>query len=227
MRSNLVRLFLILGAALFASRASAAVAIYSDYASWSAAAGSVSTLAIPDVPNPPYYNPPTANAAPITIGGVTFSLDPSLGNVGLYQIGSGFTGYAPVVTALVDVPGGADTPNIRISFGRQLNALSFNYLSVFGTNVTFTLSNGDKGTLTSTGIVFGSPVFDFFGINDTSSFDEILITAPDLSLSVNDLAFTSPVAPVPEVATWVMMLLGLVAIGGLGRAWPYRGQAVG
>ena len=67
----------------------------------------------------------------------------------------------------------------------------------------------------------------FFGVVDSNPFNTILLTSSDRVLNLNELQFGAAVAPIPEPATWVMLLLGFVGIALFGARRPARRAPAG
>jgi hypothetical protein len=203
------------------SSADAGLIAYSDFASWNAAVPSYTPLAIPapvpgpdDYPGSQYFG--TGTAA-VTYGGVTFSTSASLGNGFFFNIGPGFeivpgtpasNGPLPVLSSQQQDLGVA---NILITLAGPVKAFALNFDTFFGADVKFTLSNGDTLTLGSGGNAYD--LQGFFGVVDDNPFNTILLTSSDPVLNLNELKLGAAVAPIPEPATWIMLLLGFAGIG--------------
>ena len=195
---------------------------YADFASWSTAVVSGSTpLPIPvptpasdDLPHSQYFGTGTAS---VKYGGVTFSTSAVLGNGHFFNIGPGFevvpgdgafNGTSPVLSSQQQDFGVA---NILITLAAPVNAFALNFDTFYGADVTFTLSNGEELTLGSGGNAYD--LQGFFGVVDTNPFNTILLTSSDAVLNINALKLGAAVAPIPEPATWAMLILGFAGIG--------------
>jgi hypothetical protein len=204
---------------------------YTDFASWSGAVSGSNTLVIPepvpnviDTSNPPNLLPGFqyfgSGSASFGFGGVVFGTKASLSDGDFFNVGPTFPGSngpLPVLSSQGQTTGVA---NILITLANPVNAFSLNFDTFFGSDVTFTLSNGETLTLGS-----GANAYDlkgFFGVVDNNPFKTILLTSQDLALNINGLNFGAAVAPIPEPATWVMLLLGFVGIGLYGARLPAR-----
>ena len=204
------------------SSAGAGLVVYSDFASWNAAVPSYTPLAIPapvpqpdDYPGSQYFGTGTAS---VTYGGVTFSTSASLGNGYFFNIGPDFeivpgtpasNGALPVLSSQQQDSGGV--ANILITLAAPVKAFALNFDTFFRADVTFTLSNGDTLTLGSGGNAYD--LKGFFGVVDSNPFNTILLTSSDPVLNLNELKLGAAVAPIPEPATWVMLLLGFAGFG--------------
>jgi hypothetical protein len=212
--------------------ANAGLVAYSDFASWSAAvSGGYTSLSIPapipapdDYPGSQYFGTGTASVA---YGGVTFSTSASLGNGHFFNIGPDFeivpgtpasNGAQPVLSSQQQDSGGF--ANILITLAAPVKAFALNFDTFFGADVTFTLSNGETLTLGSGGNAYD--LQGFFGVVDSNSFNTILLTSSDPVLNLNELKLGAAVAPIPEPATWVMLLLGFTGIGLFGARLSAR-----
>jgi PEP-CTERM motif-containing protein len=227
-----------LGAALLllagTGKADAGLVAYSDLASWSAAVPGYNSLSIPapvpgpdDYPGSQYFGTGTAS---VSYSGVTFSTSASLGNGHFFNVGPGFeivpgipafNGTLPVLSSQQQDLGVA---NILITLSAPVKAFALNFDTFFGSDVTFTLSNGDAPlTLNSGGNAY--VLQGFFGVIDDNPFKTILLTSSDPVLNLNALNFGAAVSPIPEPATWLMLLLGFVGIALVGARRPVRRAA--
>ena len=218
------------------SSADAGLVVYSDFASWNAAVPSYTPLAIPapvpqpdDYPGSQYFGTGTAS---VTYSGVTFSTSASLGNGYFFNIGPGFeifpgfpasNGALPVLSSQQQDFGVA---NILITLAAPVNAFALNFDTFSGSNVTFTLSNGETPiTLGSGGNEYN--LKGFFGVVGNNPFNTILLTSSDPVLNLNELKLGAAIAPIPEPATWIMLLLGFAGISLFGaRRSARRAPAV-
>jgi hypothetical protein len=219
--------------------ASAAAAFYTDFASWSGAAPGFTSLSIPepvpnviDPDNPPnlvqgiqYFGIGTAS---VSYGGVLFESNGNLGNRDFHNVGPAFfgsNGPVPVLSSQgLNEQGQVDgLANILITLAAPVTAFALNFDTFYGSNVTFTLSDGETWTLGS-----GANGYDlkgFFGVVDNDPFTTILLTSKDVALNINELKFSEAVAPIPEPATWVMLVLGFFGIGAFGARRSVRRAA--
>ncbi|WOH53746.1 PEP-CTERM sorting domain-containing protein [Bradyrhizobium sp. sBnM-33] len=230
-----------LGAALmlFAGtvNADATAVTYADLTSWIAAVPGYTPISIPeptpgldDLPHSQYFETGT-----VTYNGVTFSTS-ALGNGFLFNIGPGFeiipgepafNGTLPVLSSQQQSQGVA---NILITLAAPVNAFALNFDTFnvpnqsYGYDVIFQLSNGsDPLTLGSPGNAYD--LTRFFGVVDDTPFKTILLTSSGPVLSINELNIGAAVSPIPEPATWVMLLLGFAGIGLFGARRRVRRAA--
>jgi hypothetical protein len=199
-----------------ATNAHAIPVIYTDFASWSGAVSGQATVTIPNPSSQAGYDffgtDGNTGDGSVTYSGVTFSANPALSNGNFYNIGPVFSGSPAVLASQEQTLGVA---NILITFLKPTTAFWLNFGTFDGGQVTFSLSNGDTFSRSSTGD--GYLVSDFVGVTD-KAFSSILITSPDIVLSLNNLVYA-----VPEASTWIMLVLGFAGVGFLG----YRGSARG
>jgi PEP-CTERM motif-containing protein len=211
-------------ALLFAGTVNAAAGLvtYADFSLWSAAVPDSNYLAIPD-PGPSGFEHFGSGTASVSYGGVLFATNVALGNGDFFNIGPTFSGWPPVMSSQDQKIGVA---NILITLATPVKAFALNFDTfnvpdkLYGYDVTFKLSNGKTLTLGSAGDAYD--LGSFFGVTDDTPFQTILLTSLAPALNINDLNFGAAVAPVPEPATWVMLLLGFVGIGLYGARRPAR-----
>jgi hypothetical protein len=200
--------------------ANAAAVTYTDLASWSAAIPGYTSLAIPDPAGSEGYDLFGNGTASVSYGGVLFSTSAALGNGEFYNVGpaySGSNGLIPVLSSQGQTVGIA---NILITLAAPVKAFALNFDTFSGSDVTFTLSNGEVLTLPSVGNAYD--LGSFFGVTDDTPFKTILLTSSDNVLNLNALNFGAAVSAIPEPATWVMLLLGFAGIGFFGARLPAR-----
>ena len=193
-----------------ATTAAAAVTTYGDFASWSAAVPSVTSVAIPDTITG--FTFIGAGNASVTYDAVTFSQSAALGNGNLFNISSTYNNCCqPDISSQVASVG---VENILITLPGLTNAFSLNFGTFNGSSVHFLLSNGQAFTFGSAVSDFNQPykLLDFFGVTDTTGFNSVLVTSSDLVLNVGNVAYGGAV-PVPEPETWALMLVGFAGLG--------------
>ena len=212
--------------------AGAAAVGYTDFDSWSAAVPGSTALAIPEpVPNVvDEYDPPNllpgfehigSGTASFSYKGVLFETNSALGDGFFFNVGptfSGSNGNLPVLSSQAKT---TFTANILITLAAPVNAFALNFGTFDGSEVTFTLSNGEEISLGSSNTSFYK-LTDFFGVTDNNPFNTILLTSSDRALNLNQLMLGAAVAPIPEPATWVMLLLGFAGIGLFGARLSAR-----
>lgn len=230
-----------LGAALLLAgtlNASAAAVFYTDFTSWNAVVPTFTSLAIPaPVPNvvdplaPPNLVPGVqyfgTGTASVSYGGVTFSTSAALSDGNFFNVGSTFPGSnGPLPVLSSQGQSNGLFANILITLAAPVNgfALNFDTFNVpdqfYGYDVTFELSNGETVTLGSAGNAYN--LGSFFGVTDDVPFQTILLSSSSPVLNINELKLGAAVAPIPEPATWVMLVLGFVGIGVFGARRSMR-----
>jgi hypothetical protein len=201
-----------------AVKADAGLVSYSDFTSWSEAVTGYTSLAIPEPGAPDigyqYFGSGTAS---VTYGGLSFATSATLSDGDFFNIGPIFSGISPVLSSQAQTFGEA---NILITLAAPVKAFALNFDTFDGNDVSFKLSNGDTLTLGSPGNAYD--LTGFFGVVDDAPFKTILLTSSDRVLNLNELNFGAAVSPIPELATWVMLLLGFIGIGVLGSRLPLR-----
>ncbi|MEH2496252.1 hypothetical protein V1294_002731 [Bradyrhizobium sp. AZCC 1678] len=200
--------------------ADAGLVTYADFSSWSAAVPGYTSVPIPNPTGSEGYDDFGSGTASVSYEGVLFATDAGLGNGVFYNVGPeywGSNGFFPVLSSQQQTIG---LTNILITLAAPVTAVALNFDTFFGTDVTFTLSNGETLTLTSAGNAYD--LGSFFGVTDDTPFKTILLTSSDPVLNLNALNFGAAVSPIPEPATWVMLLLGFVGIGLFGARLPAR-----
>jgi hypothetical protein len=201
---------------LSAAPSHAATVTYADFASWSAAVSGVTTVTIPEpLDTLNLYDYFGSGTASVTYSGVVFSTSALLSDGNFFNIGTGYSfNPAPVLSSQEQSTGVA---NILISLPGNVTGFALHYGTSLGSNVTFTLSNGDIVTQGSTGVSAYS-VPEFFGVTDNTPFDSVLVTSPDNVLNLNNVSFGSAGATgVPEPAAWLLLTTGLAGLLGYGR----------
>lgn len=194
--------------------AHAGLVTYLDASSWNGAVSGVSTVTIPD-PDPDLFTYFGTGTASVSYGGVTFSTDAGISDSSFFNVGMDFSGLPAVLSSQ-----GASTgpENILVTFPVPVYGFALNYGTFDGSDVTFSLSNGDTFTQSSTG---GSSydVPDFAGATDNVSlFTSVLITSDDAALDVNNVSYalagalTVASAVVPEPGTLMPCALGITAL---------------
>ncbi|MEH2614513.1 PEP-CTERM sorting domain-containing protein [Bradyrhizobium sp. AZCC 1693] len=200
--------------------ANAGLITYADFSLWGAAVPGYTSLAISDPTGSEGYDDFGSGTASVSYGGVVFATNAALGNGSFYNIGptfSGSNGFFPVLSSQQQSVGVA---NILITLAAPVKAFALNFDTFFGSDVTFTLSNGETLTLPSAGHAYD--LKSFFGVTDDTPFKTILLTSSDPVLNLNALNFDAAVSPIPEPATWVMLLLGFAGISLFGARLPTR-----
>jgi len=212
LRRSALHVAAILAVALFsAAAAQAGTLTFTDYADWVAAVSGVTTVTIPEPVNNAttgYDNFPPGGS--VTYFGVVFSANLALGEENFFNVGTGFLGLPPVLSAQ-----GASTgvENILISLPGFVTGFALNYGTFGGSSVTFLLSNGDSVTQgSSTGSGYSVP--DFFGVTDGTAFNSVLVTSPDVTgLNLNGVSYSGVSSNgVPEPAAWLLLSGGLAGL---------------
>lgn len=207
--------------------AGAATAFYTDFVSWSGAVPGFTSLSIPeptvaldDYPGTQYFG---TGSASVSYGGVAFSTSALLGNGSFFNIGIDFSTFPAVLSSQQQTEGLA---NILIALAAPVNAFALNFDTFnipnefYGYDVTFKLSTGETVTVGSAGGAYN--LGSFFGVTDDTPFQTILLTSSSPVLNINELKLGAAVAPIPEPATWVMLLLGFLGIGVFGARRSMR-----
>ncbi len=180
MNTYLLRILLVALAFGFSGSMQASLTIYADQVTWSSAVGAQTATAIP---NPDPWTVFGQGDASVAYGGVTFSTSSTLGNGLFKNLGYNGTGGSPAV--LSDQQASSGVENILITLPSAVTAFSLHYGTFYGSDVTFTLGNGETFTRSSTASFYGT--LDFSGATDTTPFSTILVTSPDFVLNINNL----------------------------------------
>lgn len=150
--------------------------------------------------------------ASVTYGGVTFSQSAALSNGLFFNVGSGYSGFPPVVASQQQTVGVA---NILVTLPQLANAITINYGTYYGSTVNFTLSNGFASSFASGANLYNAP--NAFSSGLQSLFSTVQLTAgPAEALHIRSITFSTPDG-VPEPATWAMLILGFALVGGVMR----------
>lgn len=201
--------------------AGAAAVFYTDLGSWNAAVPSSSAVTIPEPASGFEY----FDTGAVKYEGITFSTSAKLSNGFLFNVGQAFTGSPAVLSSQQQSVGLA---NILITLAAPVKAFALGFDTYDGVDdfvfngavVSFTLSNGKKLSLNSLGYAYD--LTGFFGVVDDGAFNTILITSDASALNINDLKLGAAVAPIPEPATWVLLVLGFLGIGVYGARRSVR-----
>ena len=187
--------------------ANASLITYSNVGTWNSNVTGVSTVTIPDLAPFSYVYYGQGNAS-VTYSPDTFSQSGTLGNALFFNVGSNYFNGPTAVVSSQQVSVGVE--NILITFSGSVDAFALNYGTFQGSNVTFTLSNGDTFTQGSTS-ANGYAVNDFAGATDTTPFNSVLVTSPDYVLNLNNVSTAHSAVPEPSS-------FALLGLGGLGLA---------
>ncbi|QTD55384.1 PEPxxWA-CTERM sorting domain-containing protein [Parasphingorhabdus cellanae] len=193
-----------ISASFMATSASAAIIVYTDQASFDAAAGVTTTETFDSFTTAAQFN-----AAPVDAGPFTVSLSGNSNNPAQNLIGPAPTNGS------FDVNG---TPNLsgRISNGGSIFLTFDSSISSFS-GIFNEINNGNPNkTLLFAGGEQVAPVDGFFGIVSDVAFTTIefqTIAGADDGFALDNVQFGA----VPEPATWAFMIFGFGAIGGAMR----------
>ncbi|WP_293681469.1 PEPxxWA-CTERM sorting domain-containing protein [uncultured Phenylobacterium sp.] len=179
--------------------------IFSDEASWSAAVGSVTTVATPDM-GVLFVG---SGDVSLPFESLVFLTDASIGDGDVFLVGPGFSGNAFSVLSHQQLISG--TPNFRVNLPDPVTAFGVNLSEFQGSDIDFEFSNGDSFTLTGLSPSGYDPT-TFFGAISTSAFSSVLIRSTggvEEALNIQSVSFGGVV---PEPTSWALM------IGGFGMA---------
>jgi hypothetical protein len=153
-----------------------------------------------------FYLPPTT-----TISGVTFSIDTSKSDGGLFVIGKGFSGFYPNTSVLSSENSSTSENNILITLPGSYTAASMNLGSFFGGTAMVTTSNGNTYDVT----IPGSTAFAFTGFTSTAPITSISVEYPtaggDPVLNLDNFRFGA--ASVPEPSSLALAFCGAFGVG--------------
>lgn len=181
---------------------------YSDRTTWQTAAGIHTDIGFEGLAGIRGYDYlPTPPG--ITISGVNFTIDHTLlpNNGSLYVLGPYFAYPGnSVLSAQQSQPG---TDNILITFSQPVSAwaMDFGDQSGGGSVFGFKLSDGVNFTRTTPGYNGGSNPVDFVGVTSDTPITSVDIyrVTPGTTMEIDNVSFA--LAPVPEVASrWVTLL---------------------
>ena len=165
----------------------AGVTTYADSSDWNSATTGAVTTVIPDPTSPSGYDIIGFSPASVTYNGVTFST--ANGSEYLSDVGPVFSGNPPVLAAYGPVIDTVAPEAVLITFPSAVTAFSLDYGTFDGSNVTFTLGNGDSFTQGSSGGFYTTP--DFAGATDTTPFSTVLLTSEDVVLDMNNISYAT------------------------------------
>jgi hypothetical protein len=198
LRAAAILAFLIVGATC----SYGGIVTFPDFSSWEAAVTNVTTVTIPE-PSDDYYDYFGTGSGSVTYSGVLFSSSATLSNGNFFNIGTLFSEDPAVLSSQEQSTGVA---NILITFPVEVTGFALYYGTFNGSDVTFTLSNGDSVTQGSTGSGYAVP--DFVGVTD-APFSMVLVTSPDYGMNLNDVSYSSAV---PEPAAGLLLMSGLAGL---------------
>jgi hypothetical protein len=182
---------------------------YPDSASWNGAVPGTITVTIPD-PAPDLFAYFGTGTASVSYGGVTFSTDGGISDSAFYNIGALFSGLPAVLSSQ---GASAGPENILVTFPVPVVGFALNYGTFDGSDVTFTLSNGDTFTQGSaSGSSYEVPAFA--GATDlVTPFSSVLITSDDFALDINNVSYAAApgVTSVPEPGGLPLCVMGVTA----------------
>src|SRR5262249_6867486 len=136
-----------------------------------------------------------------------FSQSSALGNGNLFDVGVGYSGFPAQLQSSSQTVGVA---NILITFPVPVVGFALNYDTFSGSDVTFTLSNGD--TFTQGSSATGYDLLNFVGATD-SGFTSVLVTSADEVLNISNISY----ALAPEPGSCVLLGVGATALVALVR----------
>lgn len=207
-----------LGAAALASANNtslqAAPTTYGDFGSWSSAVGAVTTVTIPEPNGGGGYDGFGSGDASVTYEGVVFSTSSNFGNGNFYNVGSGFSGRAPVLSSQQQSSGVA---NILITFPFAVQGFALNYGTHLAADLSFSLSNEGSFVLSSPAASRYTAA-SFIGATDTSPFTSVLLTTPDNHLDIKNISYAAVASSVPDAGSGAALLgLGFAGLAALRR----------
>ncbi len=194
----------LLSAGLMTTSASAAVIVFTDQASFDAAAGATTTETFDSFTTAAQFN-----VSPVDAGPFTVSLSGNSNSPSQNLIGPGFTNGSFDVNGTPSLSGRiTDGGSIFLNFDNSISSFSaiFNQINNGNPNKTLLFAGGDQV----------SPVDGFFGIVSDVAFDTVefrSIAGSDDGFAFDNVQFGA----VPEPATWAFMIFGFGTIGGAMR----------
>lgn len=194
----------------------AAPTTYGDFGSWSSAVGAFTTVTIPEPNGGGGFDFFGAGDASVTYEGVVFSTSSNLSDGNFFNVGSGFSGQAPVLSSQQQNSGVA---NILITFPFAVQGFALNFGTFDSANLSFSLSNDGSFVLSSPGSGGYTYTAAFFvGATDSSSFTSVRLTIPSDALDIKNISYAAAPSGVPDAGSGAALLgLGFAGLAALRR----------
>lgn len=205
---------LLLGLAFFAIRAQCDLVTYTDLTDWQAATSASTTINFSGlVPDFSYVMVPVPPG--LTLDGVTFTVDRSVSDAELFEIGGGLPGYYVPLLSSQPVNVIEHKANFEIMLPAGVTAVAWDIDVDTGAVISF--STGD--TFITSQPFASQP---FFGVTSTQPITSFEITAPqaEIIMDLHDLRFGTA-AQIPEPASLVLFGTGLLLVS-IGRVFIKR-----
>jgi hypothetical protein len=213
LKTSLAGVALVLALAAASEAQAATITTFTDRTSWAADSANVTTVDFDSVTPQDV----ALGGGPLTIGGVSFSINPTLSNGSLWGID--FYASTPILSSQRGTPNGQELDIALPGSGATSVAFDSGLDPGAPTILTIDLSTGDSFQRLIPGITFSGPLAGFFGFTSDALVTSVRLTSAFASLNIDNFSFGEaiPQAPptpgVPEPATLTLAAGALAALG--------------